>query len=161
MQLLTLRPVLALADVPLKMRSRITVSVRSGCWLGSPLDRDGYARYGSGNLHRALWLECVGPIEPGYQLDHREDWGCLSRACANPAHLNPCTQRENILRGNSPIAINARKTHCGTCGAPFNDLNTYHYKGRRDCRSCVRSRVRSYKERERDKAIKTSLAPAA
>lgn len=149
MELLTLRPVLALQDVPLPMRSRITVNPKSGCWLGAPLDRDGYARWGNGNLHRALWLECVGPIEPGYQLDHREDWGCLSRACALPDHLNPCTARENNLRGNSVAAVNARKVECDH-GHPFSDMNTYiDPDGSRNCRTCNRAAVARYKTRQR------------
>jgi len=34
-----------------------------------------------------------------------------NRRCVNPDHLEPVTRRENILRGQSLMAHNARKTH--------------------------------------------------
>jgi hypothetical protein len=136
-------------NLPDRIRERITVSPFSGCWIGSaPVDRDGYARFGQTSLHRAVWTELVGPVPARRVLDHREDWGCISRACCNPAHLNCCTSRENTLRGNSFAAINARKTRCGACGREFDLFNTYFYRGRRDCRACIRDRVRRYKKRQ-------------
>lgn len=46
------------------------------------------------------------PID-GKVLDHV----CRNRRCVNPDHLDPTTHVENTLRGESPAARNARKTH--------------------------------------------------
>lgn len=37
----------------------------------------------------------VGPIPPGLQIDHL----CRNKICVNPAHLEPVTHRENLMRG--------------------------------------------------------------
>jgi hypothetical protein len=138
----------SLASLPAVMSRRIRVDDTSGCWIGSPVNRDGYARFGGGSLHRAVWLQLVGGIPPGLVLDHREDWGCTSRACCWPAHLKVTTSRENILRGASFSAVNARKAACGRCGAPYDLFNTYFRPdGARDCRACVARRTREYKAR--------------
>jgi hypothetical protein len=52
------------------------------------------------------------------------------------------------MRGRSFAIVNYLKTNCGTCGEPFDLFNTYTYKGRRDCRACIRRRVREYQARE-------------
>jgi hypothetical protein len=135
--------------LPPQMAGRITVDPESGCWIGSPLDRDGYARYGSTSLHRAVWLEIVGPIAPKLVLDHREDWGCTSRACVFPLHLKSCTNRENVLRGRSFAAVNHAKDVCDS-GHSYDLFNTYwRPNGHRDCRACIRGRVAKYKGRLR------------
>jgi hypothetical protein len=58
--------------------------------------------------HRWLYELQVGPIPDGWQIDHL----CRTPLCVNPAHLEPVTALVNTLRGYSPAALNARKTHC-------------------------------------------------
>ena len=80
--------------------------------------------------HRLVYQEFVGPIPEGLQLDHL----CRNRECVNPAHLEVVTQRDNILRGSSPSAINARKTQCKRGHSLDPD---------RACRICQRIRYRA------------------
>src|SRR3977135_3690762 len=83
-----------------------------GCWpwLGSTTGSGyGQIRYGGHLLaHRIAYVLRKGDIPTGLQLDHL----CRNRSCVNPAHLEPVTGRENPLRGGSPTAVNAFKTHC-------------------------------------------------
>jgi len=60
--------------------------------------------------HRAAYEFTFGDIPAGLVIDHL----CGERACCNPAHMEPVSQRENIRRGSSPVArqmrvINKRK----------------------------------------------------
>jgi len=72
----------------------------------------GYGSYHSRTrclrAHRVAWELTHGPVPAGLELDHL----CRNRRCCNPAHLEPVTTRTNILRGEGPTAVNARKTHC-------------------------------------------------
>ncbi|TDD77726.1 HNH endonuclease [Actinomadura rubrisoli] len=90
-------------------------------------------------VHRFVYESLVGPIPEGLVLDHL----CRVRACCNPAHLEPVTDRVNILRGASITAANARKTHCDH-GHEFTSQNTYRHRGRRLCRACNRDAVARY-----------------
>jgi hypothetical protein len=110
-------------------------------WTGQ-VDQKGYAWYGRLNLHRRAYEDANGPIPQGLVIDHL----CRVRHCINPEHLEAVTQRENNLRGNSPAAINARKTHC-LRGHAFDEENTYvsPTKGGRSCRECTRMHSRKYK----------------
>lgn len=57
----------------------------------------------STSAHRAAWILANGAItDPKLVLDHL----CRNRACVRVEHLEPVTQRENLLRGN------LKKTHC-------------------------------------------------
>lgn len=58
--------------------------------------------------HRLAWELFRGPIPEGLEIDHL----CRVRACVNPDHLEPVTSQINCLRGVSPLAANAKKTHC-------------------------------------------------
>lgn len=86
--------------------------------------------------HRFAYEALVGPIPAGMTLDHL----CRNRACVNPAHLEPVSNRENILRGTNPAAQNARRTHC-RMGHEFSAENTHITpQGDRRCRACQRER---------------------
>lgn len=58
--------------------------------------------------HRHAYEQANGPIPDGLVLDHL----CRNRWCCNPDHLEPVTNEENIRRGESPPARNARKLLC-------------------------------------------------
>jgi hypothetical protein len=84
---------------------------------------------------RFAYEQRVGPIPVGMHLDHL----CRNPPCCNPSHLEPVTPRENMMRGNSILAINARKTECMR-GHPFDEVNTYRTRLGRGCWTCKRLR---------------------
>ena len=69
--------------------------------------------------HRIAYTLAHGEIPDGLPLDHV----CRNPRCCNPSHLEPVTHRENTLRGTSPLAANAKKTHCSR-GHEFTPENT-------------------------------------
>lgn len=112
----------------------------TGCWLWMrTLTGAGYggqSLFGKKRLaHRISYELLRGPIPAGLQIDHL----CRCRSCVNPDHMETITRRENILRGMSPLAINARKTHCRH-GHEFTAENTYVCDNRgslgRMCKRC-------------------------
>ena len=51
-------------------------------------------------VHRVAYELWVGPIPPGFEVDHVRDRGCRFRDCIRPDHLEPVTQLENLRRGH-------------------------------------------------------------
>jgi hypothetical protein len=124
--------------IPETYRPRFLPKVRQSgaCWLWIGGKTEGYGRFCLHRgverfVHRLMYEWTFGSIPEGMQLDHL----CRNRACCNPAHLEPVTRRENILRGASPHAKNARKTHCVN-GHEFTPENTYEPPGMPGCRHC-------------------------
>lgn len=123
----------------------------SGCWeWGGALDQHGYGTFRSRGVgykaHRAVYALLVEPPDPTLDLDHL----CRNRKCVNPAHLEPVSRRENVLRGNTIAAMHAAKTHC-IHGHEFTPENTYRIGVWRKCKKC-RARV-SAEHRDRVKAL--------
>lgn len=115
----------------------------SGCWLWTAyVDRKGYGVFGINQrtlvkAHRYSYELHVGPIPEGLQLDHL----CRVRHCVNPAHLEPVTNQENVIRGN---AARPKLTHCKH-GHEFTPENTYLHpkRGKRHCKACASIRSKS------------------
>lgn len=112
-----------------------------GCWLWTGgLNQHGYANFWlDGKTVRAsrfAYALLVGPIPAGLQLDHVWDRGCRHKHCVNPSHLEPVSAQINNARSTSPSAKNAAKTHCDY-GHEFTTGNTYLWRGKRHCRTCI------------------------
>lgn len=106
-------------------------------WLGYRDRRDYGHMWAWGRVrptHRVAWELAQGPIPDGLVIDHL----CRTHSCANHAHLEAVTQRENVLRGEAPAARNAVKTHCNR-GHEYDVGGVYVEKnGKRHCRACRR-----------------------
>lgn len=138
-----------------KARTRFAAKVeknRKGCWLwtGRVLPT-GYGQFFYNGkhrrAHRVAYEWAMGPIPEGLEIDHL----CRVRNCVNPKHMEAVTHRENVLRGQTPTGINARKTHCSR-GHEFDEGNTYYSKYGRQCRWCARLTQRARAKQRREQA---------
>lgn len=91
------------------------VDKTDSCWLWTAsVNQLGYGRFRVDNTtrvtaHRYAYETLVGPIPDGQELDHL----CRVRSCVNPAHLEPVSHRENVLRGTSSWAAHYHGRDCG------------------------------------------------
>lgn len=160
--------------LPERLRRQIVHDSSTDCWLwmGS-LNRNGYGRTTRTNsrtsvvAHRYVYELVIGPIPDGLQLDHL----CRVRNCVNPEHVEPVTQRTNLLRGETITARSAAVTHCPS-GHPYSGRNLrVSREGYRYCRECrrIQESLRRerlgdvYRERQRayDAAYRARKKPAA
>ena len=109
------------------------VDEATGCWVWQRAkSKAGYAtfRVAGKQVQAARWSyeRYVGPIPPLMEPDHL----CRRTSCVNYKHLEAVTRSENIKRSDHR---NRRKKACPQ-GHPYDEKNTYHYRGRRYCRAC-------------------------
>lgn len=134
------------------------------CWVWTAALGEGYAAFTVDNKHigghRFAYLLLVGEIADEMQLDHvchtvsidtcPGDEKCRHRRCVNPEHLQVVTGTENVMRGLSPHAINARKTHCPQ-NHEYNDKNTrVNASGERVCIPCARAACLEWYYRQKE-----------
>lgn len=122
------------------------VTKGAGCWewTGS-VNEDGYGRFAVSHrktvrAHRWAYEALVGPIPQGLVIDHL----CRNRACVNPAHMEPVTNRTNVLRGDG---ITARFSRAEVCkfGHKFDGVR----EGRRVCLECRKRHKREWAAKTR------------
>ena len=117
-------------------------------------DKDGYLQVGLSRdgqvsrrfVHRLVLEAFRGTCPPGHETCHWDDEPSNNKL----SNLRWGTRSENELdmvrNGNHN---NARKTECKR-GHEYTAENTYITpSGRRDCRECIRARVRAYKARKK------------
>lgn len=120
--------------------------IKNGCWQWTGyLNPGGYANFRIGKkmfkVHRVSYEYFVGQIKERLTLDHL----CRNRGCFNPAHLEPVSLAENILRGESPWAKHARTTCCSSGHAYSRENTRINPRGSRCCRMC--ETLRTHKRR--------------
>ena len=130
-----------------KFWAQVDRSDTNGCWIwnGSTTNA-GYGRFHHDNrrsmgAHVFSYMLANGPVPDGKVIDHL----CRTPLCVNPGHMEPVTERENILRGTSPSAINARATHCKRGHAFSGDNLILRSDGKhtsRVCRTCMNDKSR-------------------
>lgn len=150
-----------------KLEARFWAKVRksedaNGCWewTGSKTS-GGYGRVYLSNkcapsnwqAHRLSWLLKNAQIGDTLCLDHL----CRNRICVNASHLEQVTLKENIMRGISFSALNAKKDYCEN-GHKFDEWNTYIPKGRtnRMCKKCRKAHYINKRDKARQKSVRSN-----
>ena len=127
----------------------VVVDTRTGCWLWTraiSFSDGGYAKWcfrgrdENRNAHRVVWELYNGRRSSHLNADHL----CRNKRCVNPSHVEMVSIATNVLRGESPFACYARRTHCNH-GHRFSGSNLGHTwrknRGRlvRYCKPCKRA----------------------
>lgn len=136
-------------DILARFETKMTKGKDTECWDWTSYKYwNGYGMFWDGKkqvrAHRWSHEHFVGPIPDGLVIDHL----CRNRLCVNPKHLEPVTQRENLLRGDTIPAIHAAKTHCKR-GHEFTEKNTFINLSKRYCRECSKLHNRRKRDNKR------------
>lgn len=84
-------------------------------------------------------------IPPGLVIDHL----CRNTSCVNPEHLEVVDHKTNVLRGVSPAAIYAKRTHCKHGHELSGENLIKHSRRGRRCKPCNRRNVNASNRRKR------------
>lgn len=126
------------------------INFTDSCWLWGGNIQNGYGTASymgkTGRVHRITYTIIKGKIPEGLVIDHL----CKVKNCVNPEHLEAVTQKENTLRGTSPHAIYAKRTHCDK-GHEFSMENTIvrEDNNSRRCKICHTEYHKLYRKTHR------------
>jgi hypothetical protein len=129
-----------------RLLSKAFINWETGCWEWTAfINQYGYGQiYAHGKYgrqaHRIAFELIEGPIQDGLELDHL----CRVRHCINPAHLEPVSHRENLIR----IPGYGTKTCC-PAGHEYTPENTYVLRSVRHCRPCNRAAAKRLYDRKK------------
>jgi HNH endonuclease len=137
-------------DLPDWIADKIMPEPNSGCWIWLSAMGGGYGRLRTGRhegypdlvqAHRLVYEFYKGPCDSEV-VDHL----CRNQFCVNPDHLEPTTNKINVLRGTGIAAVNAKKEFCPH-GHSLSDA--YISNGNRVCRTCRIARSIAFKKKKR------------
>jgi hypothetical protein len=113
--------------------------VDSSGYLSVPLSRDG--RKVQIAVHRLVLLAFVGPCPPGLEGCHGD--GDKFNNCVSNLRwdTHSANMVDRISHDNNP---QLKKTHCPQ-GHPYDEANTYHWRGQRHCRACIDARSKKHR----------------
>lgn len=125
--------------------SQVDVGSKTECWeWRTGLTDTGYGQttfnFKTYRAHRVAYTFFYGAIREGYTLDHL----CKNRKCVNPNHLEVVSSYENMLRSDTSLINNYKKTHCKR-GHAYSGKNLSLIKGHRLCRACMRMNSAKYR----------------
>ena len=123
-----------------------------GCWeWTSSHSKQGYGHFtwkeGSRTRTRGAHILAY-ELHHGVTVTHTIDHLCRNPGCVNPDHLEDVPARTNTLRGTSPVADNARKTHCPQ-GHAYEGNNLRLKQSKYGVQRCCRQCARDYAARKR------------
>lgn len=136
------------------------VNMLGDCWLwiGRSGNQFGHGKFSwkengktkGKSAHRLAYELTYGVTLPDdVVVDHAV---CDNPRCVNPAHLEPKSQRENVLRSDGPSAENSRKTHCTRGNHELSGDNLVIKQGRygpqRNCRRCLADKSARWRARQ-------------
>lgn len=90
-------------------------------------------------IHQLVMRAFVGACPEGQEVRHL-DSAPWNNTLANLAYGTRVENAQDRVQNGTDN--NARKTHCPTCELPYDDENTYWYKGARQCKNCRARRAR-------------------
>ena len=149
-------------------------NIKTGRFLAGTINEDGYNRVclSAGKKHKSFYVHLLvmeafaGPCPDGMQVRHLDGnslnnrWapGGEEETKALGGNLLYGTPAENCKDRDERHGRNghANKTHCGTCGEPYDEANTYvypegsHMAGARGCRNCIRASGRRHDAEHRE-----------
>jgi len=135
--------------------SKVEIDHDTECfnWTGCK-NENGYGYFTVGSrphlAHRVAYSWFKEHIPKGMILDHT----CDNPSCVNPMHLEPVTNKENILRGLERTHDYDPRTHF-KCGHPRSDENTYrHTRGDEHCKICTNKKATEWARNNKDKVAK-------
>ena len=153
--------------LPERFWSKVQVNADTGCWEWTAATNPaGYGKLRMSkprrleHAHRLAYETLVHPIRNGLHCDHL----CRVRHCVNPAHIEPVTMRENLVRGKPGqevcAALQRNKTHCPR-GHAYSSENTSVRRGSRTCRTCAKVASRRSAAKRRSSRMYAALAASA
>jgi hypothetical protein len=132
--------------------AKIRIDPETGCWMWTAHINKvtGYGEFWDGTrlrgAHAFSYEAHKGPLPKGLEPDHL----CRRRPCVNPAHLEAVTRLENLLRGDTNVALGRTRTHCAK-GHPLDGDNVYLTpRGWRRCRKCRRKEYQDWVSQNRE-----------
>ncbi len=133
-------------------------------WLGN-ITKAGYGRIVYKGIsvlaHVYAYELLVGPAPTNDLKNIQRDHICKNKSCPNPEHLEQVTRRENILRGDSPTAKNARKELCEKGHEMLGIRKTGAQAGTRYCLVCNLERAQQVYEKKKAAGMYAGESPTA